>query len=105
MHRTDIHQLYKKYALARDNRSMEELCQGTNGFELQVQQNFMKEWMRDHKDWKKLLVYHGIGSGKTCTGIVMAEEWLREDPTHKVTIILPARLKTNFLDELISPCG
>jgi len=84
---------------------MEELCQGTNGFELQVQQNFMKEWMRDHKDWKKLLVYHGIGSGKTCTGIVMAEEWLREDPTHKVTIILPARLKTNFLDELISPCG
>jgi hypothetical protein len=38
----------------------------------------------------------------------MAEEWLKTYghlTDAKVKVILPARLKTNFFDELISPCG
>jgi hypothetical protein len=65
----------------------------------------MKEQMDPSKKWQKLLLYHNIGSGKTCTGITMAEEWLLQKPTNKVTVILPARLKTNFIDELLSQCA
>lgn len=88
----------------KDNRTMDEICSNSNNtFELQVQQQFMKKMIR--KAWKHMLLYHGIGSGKTCTAITMAEEYLVQNPSGGVTVILPARLKTNFLDELISQCG
>ena len=52
-----------------------------------------------------LLVYHNIGSGKTCTAITMAEEYISQNDGNQVKVILPARLRTNFIDELMSPCG
>jgi superfamily II DNA or RNA helicase len=97
---------FNKYYQKKDNRSMEELCNSNDGeFKLQVQQNFLKEYMIKNPEWKRLLLYHEIGSGKTCSAITMAEEFLKLNPLNKVTIILPARLKTNMFDELISPCG
>jgi hypothetical protein len=84
---------------------MDDICIGDTDFKLQVQQNFMKDWMKREKSWRNILLYHEIGSGKTCTSITMAEEYLRQNPSHKVKVILPARLRTNFFDELISPCG
>ena len=106
MSRASLYHEFKKYAQEKDTRTMDEICANPNaGFEMQVQQKLMKDLMSPSKKWDKLLLYHGIGSGKTCTSITMAEEWLSQNPTNKVTVILPARLKTNFLDELISPCG
>jgi len=92
----------------KDTRSMDEICQSdTTTFSLQVQQKFLKEYMRKYPDWARLILYHQIGSGKTCSAITIAEEFLDQpaESSKKVTIILPARLRTNFLDELISPCG
>lgn len=84
---------------------MDAVCKVKNTkFSLQAQQLFLREYMRK-VDWRSLLLYHEIGSGKTCTAITMAEEYLKSNPTHKVKIVLPARLRTNFLDEIISPCG
>jgi hypothetical protein len=104
--RTQTYFDYKKFKQGKDNRNMDELCSTTDGqFNLQIQQQFMKEQMDPSKKWKRLLLYHNIGSGKTCTGITMAEEWLLQKPTNKVTVILPARLKTNFIDELLSQCA
>jgi hypothetical protein len=104
--RTQTYYEYKDFKQPKDNRSMDEICSVSSGdFELQIQQKFMKEQMHPSKKWKKLLLYHKIGSGKTCTGITMAEEWLKQKSTNKVTVILPARLKTNFIDELLSQCS
>lgn len=104
--RTKTYFDYKKYKQLKDNRTMDQICSNSNGkFELQIQQKFMKEQMHPSKKWQNLLLYHNIGSGKTCTGITMAEEWLSQKPTNKVTVILPARLKTNFIDELLSQCA
>lgn len=106
MKRSDIYRDYKKYEKHKDNRTMEELCiNPENEFNLQVQQNFLKEYVQNNPDWKKLLLYHEIGSGKTCTAITIAEDFLSINPLNKITIILPARLKTNMIDELISPCS
>lgn len=96
---------FKHYALQKDNRTMEELCSDTDEFKLQTQQKFLRDWSDLNPSWKNLLMYHEIGSGKTCTSITLAEHYMEQNPTHKVTVILPARLKTNFFDELISPCG
>lgn len=104
--RTQTYNDYKKYKQMKDTRNMDAICSNSNGqFQLQIQQKFMKEQMDPSKKWKRLMLYHNIGSGKTCTGITMAEEWLLQKPTNKVTVILPARLKTNFIDELLSQCA
>ena len=49
----------------------------------------------------RLLIYHGIGTGKTRTSIIIAEKIMKINPIMKSIIILPARLKTNYIDELI----
>jgi hypothetical protein len=40
----------------------------------------------------------------TCTSITMALKYMQLNKNGKVSVILPARLKTNFYDELYSPC-
>lgn len=85
---------------------MDAVCANTSGkFELQTQQKFLKKYTRNADKWDRLLLYHQIGSGKTCTAITIAEQWIQDHPDYRVIVILPARLRTNLIDELVSPCG
>jgi hypothetical protein len=79
-------------------------AQDDQRFRLQIQQTYLKKYILQH-EWDRLLLYHGIGSGKTCTAITLAETWIEKNPQYSATVILPARLRTNFIDELVSPCG
>lgn len=104
--RYQIFKDFQEYVQNKDDRPMDDICANQNTtFFLQAQQRFLREYMQKYPAWKSLLLYHEIGSGKTCTAITMAEEYLRVHPNNKVKVILPARLRTNFIDELISPCG
>jgi len=71
------------------------------------QQVFLAEFIKQkYSSIDKMLLFHGIGTGKTCTSITIAETIMKKDKNMKVLVILPARLKTNFIDELISEnCG
>jgi len=71
------------------------------------QQVFLSSYINDNYDTiDRMLLFHGIGTGKTCTSITIAETIMKRDKTMKALVILPARLKTNFIDELISEtCG
>ncbi len=106
---TSRYQFVKNFPLfktQKDSRNMDEICQpDSSDFALQLQQKFLKEYMEKHPEWDRLVLFHTAGSGKTCSAITMAEEYLQKYPKNKVRVILPARLRTNFLDELISPCG
>jgi hypothetical protein len=108
--RYQVYKSFTSYKQEKDERNMDEICIHKDGeFQLQVQQQFLKDYITVNKDWKSLLFYHEIGSGKTCTAITVAEAYFEsladKSSKPKATIILPARLRTNFLDELISPCG
>lgn len=106
MGRYEIYQKYKQYKRNVDNSSMDELCnKPDNAFELQVQQLFLRDYMTDNKDLKRILLYHAIGSGKSCSAIVMSEAFLSLNPENHITFILPARLRTNMYDELFSACS
>jgi superfamily II DNA or RNA helicase len=94
----DITKKYKKYKLKPSNENMKELCQ-PNKFKLQPQQQFLPEYLYDNK--KKingLLIYHRIGSGKTCTAINIAEKFKKN---YNIIVILTSALIVNFKDELI----
>lgn len=104
MYRKTVYDTYKQYKRSPDTRTMDEICKHNANFELQVQQKFLKEYTVNTPDWKSLLLYHELGSGKTCTAISIAEEQMRIDDKFKTLVLLPARLKTNFLDELMTDC-
>lgn len=103
--RYKIYKEFAEYKQKKDSRDMNSICKAPDGFRLQVQQSFLKEYITKYPDWRSLLLYHQIGSGKTCTAITLAEQYMSVHPNIKVSVILPARLRTNFIDELVSPCG
>jgi hypothetical protein len=71
------------------------------------QQRFWKQYVSDnYSSIDKMLLFHGIGTGKTCTSITIAETIMEKHPEMKTLVILPARLKSNFEDELLfSACN
>ena len=67
----------------------------------QIQQRVVSEYLKLHTPYRGLLLYHGIGSGKTCTAIVAAEGLKSEK---KIIVMTPESLTTNFFKE-IKKCG
>jgi hypothetical protein len=66
-------------------------------------QKFVREYMRQASPYRGLLVYHGLGSGKTCSAIA-ASEALFATASKKVIVMTPFSLRKNFLKE-VSFCG
>jgi hypothetical protein len=66
-------------------------------------QRFIKEYIRQSSPYRGLLVYHGLGSGKTCSSIAAAEA-LYGIANKKIIVMTPQSLRDNFIKE-ISFCG
>lgn len=75
-----------------------------NSLELNLYQQFIREYMNSVSPYRGILVYHGLGSGKTCTAIAAAEALYNKDPTRKIVVFTPSSLQENFINEL-SFCG
>ena len=54
------------------NEQAEKLC--NSEFELSPHQQFVKNFLSFQTPYNSLLVYHGLGTGKTCSAIGVAEE-------------------------------
>lgn len=70
-------------------------------FDLLTHQKIVRDYLNLYTPYRGLLLYHGLGSGKTCTSIAIAEG-MKSDK--KVYVLTPASLKTNFLSEM-QKCG
>lgn len=77
------------------------LARGTNARELLPHQKIIRDYLLMETPYRGLLVYHGLGSGKTCSSIAVAESLLTD---RKVYVMLPASLESNFRGEL-RKCG
>ena len=66
-------------------------------------QAFVRDYMQRPTPYRGVLVYHGLGSGKTCTSIA-ALEALYQEKQRPVYILTPASLQPNYRDE-ITKCG
>ena len=71
--------------------------------EMYEYQKFVREYVRHASPYRGLLVYHGLGSGKTCSAIAAAEA-LFSVTKKKIIIMTPSSLRYNFIRE-ISFCG
>jgi hypothetical protein len=70
-------------------------------FELLTHQKIVRDYLNLFTPYRGLLLYHGLGAGKTCTSIGIAEG-MKSDK--KIIIMTPASLKMNFFSEL-KKCG
>jgi hypothetical protein len=66
-------------------------------------QQFVREYVRQASPYRGTLVYHGLGSGKTCSAIA-AMEALYGTSGKKIIVMTPFSLQNNFLTE-ITFCG
>jgi hypothetical protein len=81
--------------------NMKKLLKDEDKDDGQLQQRVVAEYLKLHTPYRGLLLYHGIGSGKTCTSIVAAEGLKSEK---KIIVMTPESLTTNFFKE-IKKCG
>jgi len=66
-------------------------------------QKFIREYIRNASPYRGILVYHGLGSGKTCSAIAAAEA-IYGTSNKKIIVMTPFSLRGNFMSE-ISFCG
>lgn len=86
--------------------SEEDMCKrqgdmSKNSSELFEYQKIVRDYLLLESPYRGLLLYHGLGSGKTCSSIAVAESLLN---TKKVFVLLPASLQDNYRGE-IRKCG
>lgn len=96
-----INKIYREYKIPDKKKSLKEICYPKK-YELQKSQLFLSKFINPDTEYKSILVYHRIGSGKTCTAIRVGEEWKN---LRKIIVVVPASLKGNFRNELRSPCA
>ena len=72
-----------------------------DGFKTLLHQDIVKHYINAMTPYRGVLLYHGLGSGKTCSSIVIAEG-LKSDK--KIVVMMPASLRSNYIKEL-KYCG
>ena len=70
-------------------------------FSLLTHQRIVRDYLNLYTPYRGLLLYHGLGSGKTCTSIAIAEGM---KSNKQVFVLTPASLKMNFFSEM-KKCG
>ena len=69
----------------------------TGEFKLLLHQKLVRDYLNFYTPYRGLLLFHGLGSGKTCTSIAIAEGL---KTSQNVLIMTPASLRRNYIEEL-----
>jgi len=85
----------------KESISCDTIGQTSSDFSLLTHQKIVRDYINLYTPYRGLLLYHGLGSGKTCTSIAIAEGMKDSKP---VIIMTPASLRANYIEEL-KKCG
>jgi hypothetical protein len=85
----------------QENISCDTIGKTNTEFSLLTHQKIVRDYMNLYTPYRGLLLYHGLGSGKTCTSIAIAEGMKN---SKRIIIMTPASLRRNYMEEL-KKCG
>ena len=94
-----------KNKIKRNNQKTEDNC-NARLFNLSPQQEFLKNYISIDTPYNGILIYHGTGVGKTCSGIQIAEGFkdimkrMHVDNRRKITVLLSRRILQQFKDQI-----
>ena len=74
-------------------------------FEPQKHQTAVTDYFLNELKYKGLLLYHRLGSGKSCSSIMVSDSMIKVAKTKKIYVITPGSLRQNFIDEYCERCG
>lgn len=87
---------YRQELLDEDSREVS--CDRESGdFSLLIHQKIIRDYINIYSPYRGLLLFHGLGSGKTCSSIAIAEGI---KSTKQVIVMTPASLQMNYIKEL-----
>jgi hypothetical protein len=95
--------LFRPYKEELDNAESTISCDKPDDakFALLTHQKIVRDYLNIYTPYRGLLLYHGLGSGKTCSSIAIAEG-MKTDK--QIVVMTPASLRMNYLQELKN-CG
>ena len=99
-----INTLFSEHSKELDIMSEKEeiSCESkTEQFSLLTHQKIVRDYMNSYSPYRGIVLYHGLGSGKTCSSIAIAEGM---KTSKQVIVMTPASLRANYNDEL-KKCG
>ena len=98
-----ITSIFAPYKKSLDKSGSESTCERDDDapFSTMGHQKIVRDYISTYSPYRGVLLFHGLGSGKTCSSIAIAEG-LKSDK--QVMVMTPASLRTNYIEEL-KKCG
>ena len=85
---------FKKYKLPEIiTKEGEDPCNVKTKLELRKYQEFLGKYIGPGSPYAEILIYHGLGSGKTATAINLLNIFYNYDPSHNFIILIKASLR------------
>ena len=91
---------YKEELKKTDIASCDTIT-NTDNLSLMTHQKIVRDYINLYTPYRGLLLYHGLGSGKTCSSIAIAEGMKDHK---KIIVMTPASLRRNYYEQL-KKCG
>uniref|UniRef100_A0A6C0E100 Helicase ATP-binding domain-containing protein n=1 Tax=viral metagenome TaxID=1070528 RepID=A0A6C0E100_9ZZZZ len=79
------------------NITCDNIGNDSDDVQLLTHQKIVRDYINLYTPYRGLLLYHGLGSGKTASSISIAEGFTS---TNKVIVLTPASLRRNYLEEI-----
>ena len=98
-----INQLFLKYTNELESEEKIFSCDSgkSSEFNMLTHQKIVRDYINILTPYRGTLLFHGLGSGKSCSSIAIAEG-LKSDKN--IIVMTPASLRTNYIEEL-KKCG
>ena len=91
----------REFEQNKENISCDTIGKTNEKLSLLTHQKIVRDYMNLYTPYRGLLLYHGLGSGKTCSSIAIAEGM---KDAKKIIVMTPASLRSNYMSEL-KKCG
>lgn len=85
-------------------KKLHEKCDSLH-FQLENHQTFLKNFMNPHTPYKSLLVFHGVGVGKTCTAVSISQNFknMYKDKNKKIICLVSKNIKPGWMKTIYDP--
>lgn len=94
---------FNKNKIPRETRKAEDICTKVgNEFNLMPQQEFLKNYISLDTPYNGVLIFHGVGVGKTCSAISIAEGFKEAMAQYnkRILVILNRNVRDNFKKQI-----
>lgn len=86
----------KQASIAEQQEEGVNPCDPDREFELTPVQRFVGRFLSPQCPYQSALLYHGVGVGKTCAAVNIAENYLKAYPRRSVIIVAPRNIQSGF---------